>query len=388
MTGERGGFDEWTYARLADFMQKARDAGRSEEEVTGLASGILTEAIDKVAPAIVQRLVSSKRQMIASHNRVNARFERLLRVHWAPGLDSLYSVIVASEEHSGEFYRRHRSTNAISIDLFDALAGLQARACRVAFEIHALLSRGFALGALARCRTLYELAVTSIVLGEFGKPDRCSDLASRFLEHEAIANLKDARDFQNHAASLGERPFTVAEMARAQRRYDRVIEKYGREFREPYGWAVPLFAAKPNPKFSDLEQLAEFAFYRPFYKRSSHEVHSGSKGFKMNITEGKRGKRLETGRSLEGLAEPGNLTAMLLTQCTSSYLVDSVNTASPESMLALKSIILLTDESSSRLNMGTSSLERVEVNRGLRNLRIDAWGSGRRRHIRRVYVHD
>lgn len=70
--------------------------------------------------------------------------------------------------------------------LFEALTGLHARACRVAVEIHHLLAGGFPMGALARCRTLHEIAVTMMILADFGCMDEHPDLAERFLLHEDI----------------------------------------------------------------------------------------------------------------------------------------------------------------------------------------------------------
>jgi hypothetical protein len=51
------------------------------------------------------------------------------------------------------------------------------------------LSSGFPKGALSRCRTLHELAVTSIVIAEHGREAAYSDLLSAFYSTKALWDI-------------------------------------------------------------------------------------------------------------------------------------------------------------------------------------------------------
>ena len=79
--------------------------------------------------------------------------------------------------------------------LHDALADLHARACRTALDVFHLLESGLAAGAMARCRTLHELAVISMVLREYSSHEG-HGLAERFLiitTHRIDATLEHTK---------------------------------------------------------------------------------------------------------------------------------------------------------------------------------------------------
>ena len=101
-----------------------------------------------------------------------------------------------AEEIGHEIYGIHlKEADDEEFDpVFEALIGLYARACRVAREVHHLLSGGFPFGALARSRTLHELAVITIGIADYGRDEAHADLADRFLQHAWIARYSDAED--------------------------------------------------------------------------------------------------------------------------------------------------------------------------------------------------
>jgi Family of unknown function (DUF5677) len=118
------------------------------------------------------------------------------------------------------------------------MTGLHARACRIAFEVHRLLATGFPMGALSRCRTVHELAVTSIILAEFGRQSAHADLAERFLLHSMVMSYKDALIYQDHCHLLGYEPYTVEEMAEMKQNYDELVARLDLPLRSSTGGLV------------------------------------------------------------------------------------------------------------------------------------------------------
>lgn len=62
---------------------------------------------------------------------------------------------------------------------------LHARSCQVLYEIVTLIEGGFADGAMSRCRTLHEIAVTAMFLERADE-----DLAARYINHQVVESWK------------------------------------------------------------------------------------------------------------------------------------------------------------------------------------------------------
>ncbi len=69
-----------------------------------------------------------------------------------------------------------------------ALVRLHHRACRIAIEIECLLHAGLGDAALARWRTLHEVCVSAVFIG-----NQSNDVATRFLKHEAYDRTRIER---------------------------------------------------------------------------------------------------------------------------------------------------------------------------------------------------
>jgi hypothetical protein len=219
----------------ADRMSRALAEGLNEDAAMALAgeafSEALDEALDKSAPRVIERLIRTAPRMLRWHRRHQRAFERRLHKQWGKALDLYYAAAVSAEEAGATFDSTHRPAAAEHQDfVFEALSGLHARACRTAFEVHRLLSSGFPKGALSRCRTLHELAVTSIVIAERGREAAYSDLAERFLLHEVVMGYKDALVYQEQCKTLGYEPFNDEDMAEMKRGHDNLVQRYGSAF--------------------------------------------------------------------------------------------------------------------------------------------------------------
>lgn len=92
-------------------------------------------------------------------------------------------------------------------------------------------------------------------------------------------------------------------MTAIEQRQEELLLRFGRSYKDDYGWAVGLGGSK-KLNFPDLERLAKVPHLRGYYLWASHEIHAGSKGWRLNIFE--QGDLLykETGPMHFGLAEP------------------------------------------------------------------------------------
>jgi hypothetical protein len=359
----RTSFDERAYEVAAERMSRALAAGLDEDAADALAteafSKALDEAFDKSVPRVTERLIRTAPRMLRWHRRQQRAFERRLRKHWGRALDLFFAVVVSAEEAGATFNTTHRPAAADRQDfVFEALTGLHARACRTAFEVHRLLSSGFPKGALSRCRTLHELAVTSIVIGEHGREAAYSDLAERFLLHEVVIGYKDALVFQENCRTLGYEPFSNEEMTEMKRGHDELVQRYGPAFGKPYGWASGL--SGPEPTFRDLERVAELAHLRSHYRWMSHEVHSTAKGSALNVYESGSAAIRLSGMTNTGLAEPGHLALISLHQCTGYLLIRGTDSISPLDLLALMAIQNLVDRAGEAFGAAQDSIDQAE----------------------------
>ena len=268
---------------LLAIREQALVAGVPEEQAARVAAEAWNEALERVGPRMLRTLHRTAPRMLRRERWARQRFQRRIRRYWGRALDRYIMVTAAAEDCGRAFHVRNR-TAAVAIDdyRFEALTGLHARACRIAKEIDRLLSGGFAKGALARCRTLHELAVTAEVIATYGRAEGdYADLTERFVRHEAVTAYKDVLEYQQHRDVLGYEPFDDAAVAALKAESDEVIRRFGAGYGRSYGWARPLFD-KNDPTFRDLEQLAELSHLRSHYRWASAEIHAGAKEWALN----------------------------------------------------------------------------------------------------------
>jgi Family of unknown function (DUF5677) len=348
-------FDASIFKVLLDRGEAMVKAGVPVDDAAQHASDALQAGLDAAAPDIVAELIKTAPDMVVAQRRENRAFERRLRRHWGAALDRFYSVAVAAEEAASIFDVR-RSKQVVGQNFqFEALTGIMARACRTAFEVHHLLLGGFPLGALARCRTLHELAVYAIVINDRGKPEgEIPDLGERYLLHRAVLNWTDALIFQEHYLTLGEEPFSDDDFAAMKHERDALVARYGTNYKESHGWAAGLVPSG-RPHFVALESLANVSHLRGHYKWASHEVHADAKGWAMNEFQAHGVNYRATGRMNTGLAEPGHLALISLHQCLVSLLL-STDEPSPWNMLACMTLQPLVDDAGDLFAKGARSV--------------------------------
>lgn len=240
-----------------------------------------------------------------------APFEINLDFRWGGAFDFYRMLLTAArekgEDYHNKFQRSHAKRNRHKRE---ALSRLHARACRVAEEILVLLKAGYADGAMARWRTLYEITTVATLISEHD-----DELAERYLLHEIVEAKRALDAYEKSYSDLGYRPPSKSEAANTRRTFDAAKDRFGKSYCEPYGWAAHHL--KTNGKwFSDLEKAAQHSHMRAHYKFASQNVHAGTKGImnQLGLTDSQA--MVLSGPSNAGLEEPGQNAAISLAQIT------------------------------------------------------------------------
>lgn len=256
LPGRRGGgdFDQDMFATMVEGMDKLTAAGLGEDDARDIAVNAWVQAADHQAPAVASTMRKTAPRMLRRRHRGYRPFRRALRMYWGRPLDLYLAICVGAHDAGKRFDDRLAAEAEERQDYhFEVLTGLYARACRTALEIHHALAGGYPMAALARCRTLHEIAVIMLVLTEFGETEEHADLAERFYLHERVLTAKDAKTYQEHCEQLGGEPLAdeaIAELDQARRE---LLARFGTDYKDSYGWASGVDGLR-RPNFAQLEK--------------------------------------------------------------------------------------------------------------------------------------
>lgn len=267
---------------------------------------IVKELLETTPPKFLKSLKSDWPRESKLQAKDRAGFKKRLHGRWGGGLELLRMFITISREIGSEL-NQERDPNKPSA-LAYVLTRLHARGCQIAEEVACLLENGFADGAMARWRTLYEIAAVSSLLSKSGEL-----IAERYIEHEDIEGWRAAHLFQKHHQRLNQPPMTQQEITAVDARKTYLISKYGPDFVGHYGWAAGYVT---NPSVTTIIEASNIGHLAPYYKLASHNVHANPKGIFFKLGEVGEPEVLIAGASNAGLADPGHSTAISLLQIT------------------------------------------------------------------------
>ena len=259
------------------------------------------------------------KRIIKNEQRVLKGFRKRLNDVWGEPFDLLDVFLQISLEAGSDFNKEIRPIAAKDKDyVFEVLCRLHGRACRIGGENLLLMRNGYASGALARWRALHEIAVTGYFIRKCGNA-----VAERYLLHEIVESYKAMNNFNQYCEWLGYEPYTDDELSKAKEARDKVCERFGGDFKGPYGWAAG-YANTNNRElnFADIEKAIELDHLRPYYKMASYDIHATTKGtaFNIGIADGWERDFVLAGPTNAGLADPGQLTAISIYQITCTFL--------------------------------------------------------------------
>jgi hypothetical protein len=248
------------------------------------------------------------------------RFEVGLRHKtWRRSLVSYDLFVLQARQVGARFNRERRPAATEAQDYeFDALVQLHARACRLAFEIGALMRSGHAEGAHARWRTLHEVAVTVLFIRKHGSP-----VAERYLNHALVRAHAAALEYARHHDTVGAKPLTPDELDEIQEDRDGLVARFGAGFGRPYGWAA---AVLPAPTFAAIEKSIDMDRWRPWFRLASEGQHAGPRALAFTLGLPPGGPTvLLSGPSDAGLEVPGQGACIALNQITAALLTSGLD---------------------------------------------------------------
>jgi hypothetical protein len=320
--------------RLSITKTDLRVLNRIESRLRESLPRIVEAETSNLAPRLLKDLIKRWPDQAKLEHDSLGMFQRHQWRRWRKGLSRLAMMLTITRELGGQLAAQY---SAESDRLPHVLVRLHARACTVADEVLTLLQAGFADAAMARWRTLHELAVTSLFLQEGGEP-----AAERFIAHEAVDALKAARLHQKHARRLGLERLPRRDVDRLKRLVRKRLATFGPSFKKPYGWA----ANGPNDDvrgFDDVEKRTSLSHWRPSYKSASHQVHATPNAmFEWIAIYG--GDGALGGRSMLGVADPGQRTAISLNQVTAAVATCGKPSSTFDTVLTLKILSLACTE--------------------------------------------
>ncbi len=325
---------------LTELVNGLATEGKTAEEIDRQLQAALPEATAKGAAHLLWRLKARADEMLSDRRGIASGFLKRQREKWGKPLDQLFMLLEASREAGEEYNQSFEGVAAAEQDfVFDALRRLHARACLVASEVIWLMEGGYASGAMARWRTLHEIAVVGCFLREKGK-----DVAEKYLLHHVVDTLKAAEDFQRHCSDPGYEPFSTQELSRMQADRDKLCQRFGKQYKEPWGWAAE--ALKPRAaNFTEIEAAVSLEHSRPYFKLACHSNHAGSKGIQFDLGNALNPPGSDVmlaGPSDAGLCDPGTCTAVSILQITTNLILYRNGKLTP--LIIVQSLDLLTDE--------------------------------------------
>jgi hypothetical protein len=307
-----------------------------ENRLPDLVQTTVEDAAHKVLATLKRRWPAESRRQ----RQELAGFRKRLYDRWKVPLETLRMLLTMSRELGEDVNHeiRHLPNASSRRHLIDVLARSHARACQIVEEILCLLEGGFSDGAIARWRTLHEIAVVDSFIAERGE-----DLAERYVLHQAVEAKRASDDYQKCQPRLGYEPLANEEIESVQKSYDAVIARYGADFAKgDYGWAGHHLG-KVKATFKDIEAAVHADHFRAHYRMASHNVHANPKGVFFRLGMLAESQVLLAGPSNAGLADPGHGAALSLARITSS-LAGLQQPPAFDNIVALLMIVQLVDE--------------------------------------------
>lgn len=259
----------------------------------------------------LNKLEACRHAMLRERSGYIANIQRGTYLMWQEGLDLLEQFIVLNLDWGTKLINEFRTNANPKVNhLFSALIKNHSRACLMSEEILHLLKGGFPDAAFARWRSLYEIAVTASFIGLRG--DAC---AEAYLDHEIVDELKCHQLDHELQVARGIKPQFDACLKDLERAFQKMLEKHGDSFKNPFGWAAATLGQK-NPQFRDLEECLGQDHMRVIYKRASHKIHAAANGISTALGTQSYGLNAPMLRapSHEGLRDPAILCAHSLSQ--------------------------------------------------------------------------
>lgn len=256
--------------------------------------------------------------------------------HWEDAMNTLELLIhLCIKAGSDLSASRELTTSLENENHIGLLIRLHAKACSMANEILLLLKNGFADAAQARWRSLHEVNVTLKFIHTSGA--QCSE---RFLAHEIVDSYETMKSHRKYENRLQEKVPTNDEYEMIETMYKNSLRKFGKDFKEQYGWAIPFLPETTGKTgFQRIEKYVELDHMRPYFKWASQNIHTSTKTILKSLSMPTFEKDIiNVGPSNFGLTDPAHCTAISLMQSTIWLIMTDMSENSAITMNILRSL--------------------------------------------------
>jgi hypothetical protein len=255
-------------------------------------------------------LVDRRVRMAGFHQRLHGR--------WRDAFGALEFAILAHEQ-AGVLYKsvhdlKYPNDEDKSYE-YSALVKLHARACQVAREVLTLIKAGYADGAIARWRALFEMATVAGFIVNHG-----DETAERFLKYRVVESFKEAKEYERYHEDIGFPPLEEGLMDNLREQVEELTNEYENSFKSNWGWAEQDLEEDASRRVVANE--AGTVEFTPFYAFASNAIHGGSKGtqYRLGLTDETQDELLLSGPTDVGFTDPAQLTSLMLHQVTAALL--------------------------------------------------------------------
>ena len=195
-------FDGMFTEVLGEIIKKEQENGTSDEMILKILqekplAQLYSRTADGASDAFLESMEEIMYEKVFENRALDGEFMAKQEQKWGRvfvAAEAMYLYVLESVESYVEFLNENFGSEISFI--YHALRNIHARSMQVFLEILTLNKNGFADGAYARWRSLYELSITASFIKKYGE-----DVAKAFLES---ANTNDRYEWARKAECLRE----------------------------------------------------------------------------------------------------------------------------------------------------------------------------------------
>lgn len=230
-------------------------------------------AIDKMSKKIKNDIDNNTNNLIESNNMFEKENHNRIKNVWETVFNILDNILEVTQEtmkaYSKEFNNQACKENNLT---YHVIRTIHARVVLCYKECLLLLKNGYSEGATRIWRTMYELTIVASFIRQHSNNN---DLPQRYIDHIIVDNYKEECEYRNQF-KVRQR-YTDSAFKKLENKYNTIIKKYGKVFKNDYGWAASVLNIN-NPSLRNLESNIKNDNHHPYYKSSCYYIHSNYKG--------------------------------------------------------------------------------------------------------------
>ena len=193
--------------------------------------------------------------------------------------------------------------------------GLYGLILRKAQQIVSILMDGYTDAAMIIWRSMYEFCITLMVIAL----EDNDELADRYYRHGLKNSKRKAESYQRNHKALKFRKLPDSTFNILHSEESKAAEEFGKSFVEnDFGWADILKTDGRKATLRDLEEIAGFSRYRPYYIMCSEQAHTNFNAFKHYMVRNKvmLNRLLDQEIELDSMIDPMQFTISILEEVT------------------------------------------------------------------------